>query len=96
MRSWSLELINLVQENGGIKFSIVSSPDSLYSLEDRVLVPVVEKIRDFAGPVHGLDFDFNGFGLIGRDDVIHCAHIAPWFDLDCVSRLDLHGSDLVT
>ncbi len=57
-----------MKKNGGIPFSIVLSPESLYSLVDRFLVPVVKEICDFAGLVHGLDLDLNHFGFVGGDD----------------------------
>jgi hypothetical protein len=92
---WYLELIELIQKNGCVEFSIISSPESLYSLVDRFLVSVVEKVCDFTSPVHGLDLDLNCFRFISGDDVIHCAYVASWFDLDHVSRLDLHGGDVI-
>jgi hypothetical protein len=92
---WYLELIVLLQKIGGVEFSIVSSPESLHSLVDRFLIPVEEKIFDFAGPVHGLDLDLNSFGFVGRDDVIHCEYEAPWFVPDQVSRMDLHSGVII-
>ncbi len=92
---WCFELIELIQKYSGIEFFIVSCTESLYSLVDRVLVPIVKEVRDLAGPVHSLDLDLDGFGCVSRDDVVHGAHIASWFDLDCLSRLDLHGGDII-
>jgi hypothetical protein len=83
---WYFELIKLIQENGGTEFSIISCPESLYGLVDRFLVPIVKEVRDFAGPVHGLDLDLNCFRFISRDYVIHGTDIASWFDPDCVSQ----------
>ncbi len=54
-----LKVVELVQENGGVKFAVVPGPESLYGLVDCLLVPVVEKVRDLAGPVHGLDADLD-------------------------------------
>ncbi len=85
----------MVQKYGGIEFSIVASPESLYSLVDRFPVLVVKEIRDLSDPVHGLDLDLDHFGFIGGDDVIHGAHVAPWLDPDHVSGLDLHSSDVI-
>jgi len=62
---------------------------------DHFFVPVVEEIRDLAGPVHGLDLDLNCFRFVGGDGVIHGAHIASWLDPDSVHGLDLHGSDVI-
>jgi hypothetical protein len=84
------ELVQLIQENVGIEFTVASGPESLDSLMDCLFVPIVEKICDLAGPVHSLDFDLNGFGFVGRDDVVHGAHIVSGFDVYGVSRLDLH------
>ncbi len=95
MRIRILELVQLVQENGGIKFAVVPGPEPLNSLVDCLFVPVVEQICDFSGPVHSRDFDLNNFGFIGRDDMIHGAHVASWFDLYGVPRLDLHLGGLV-
>ncbi len=91
----SLELVQLIQEYSDIKFSIVSSPDPLYGLVDQVLVTIMEEVRDFSGPVHGLDLDLDGFGFVGRNDVVHGANIAPRFDPDCFSRFDLHFCDVI-
>ncbi len=88
-------MVQLIQEYSGIKFSIVSSHDSLHGLVDRVLVTIMEGVRDFSGPVHGLDLDLDGFGFVGRDDVVHGVNIAFWFDLDCFSRSDLHFCDVI-
>ncbi len=59
------------------------------------LGPVVEEVRDLAGPVHGLDVDLNCLRLVRGDDVIHGTDVASWFDPDCVSRLYLHGRDVI-
>jgi len=42
VRVRSLEMIELIQENGGIEFAIVPGPESLHSLMDCLLFPVVE------------------------------------------------------
>jgi len=42
MRIQCLELHQLLQKNGGIEFAIVSGMESLYSLVNGLLVPVVE------------------------------------------------------
>ncbi len=44
-------LIQLVQENGGIEFAVVPGPESLNGLVDCLLVPMVEQVCDFSGPV---------------------------------------------
>ena len=77
--------MQFVQEDGGIKLAVVPGPDSLYRLVDGFLVPVVKQVCDLSGPVHGLDFDLNGFRFIGRDYVIHGAHLTSGLDLDGVA-----------
>ncbi len=59
-----MELVELIQKNGSIKLAVVPGPESLHSLVDCLLVPVVEQIRDLAGPVHGLDFELNHFRFV--------------------------------
>jgi hypothetical protein len=54
-------------------------------------VPIVEEICDFSGPVLTLMV----FGLVSSDDVIHGAHVASELDIDGVSGLALHLSDVV-
>ncbi len=46
-----VELVQLVQENGGIKFAIVPGPEPLNGLMNCFFVPIVEQICDFSGPV---------------------------------------------
>jgi len=61
---------------------------------DCLFVPIVEQVCDFPGPVHSLDFDFDGFGFVGRDDMIHGAHLASRFNLNGISGLNLHLGDI--
>ncbi len=55
------ELIQLFQQDGGIKFEIVSVAKSLYCLVYGVLALVVEQVGDLYSPVHGLNGNLNCF-----------------------------------
>jgi hypothetical protein len=55
MMVWSLKVIQLVQEDGGIKLTIVPVPESLHHLMNSLLVRVVEQVCDFSGQVHSFD-----------------------------------------
>ncbi len=46
-----IQLIQLVEQNGGIEFTVVAGAQSLHCLVDGVFVLVVEQVRDFSGPV---------------------------------------------
>ncbi len=60
-----VELLQLLQKDRHIKFAIVAIAESLYSLVNCILVIVVEKVRDFACPVHSLEGDFDRFRFVG-------------------------------
>jgi hypothetical protein len=85
MGIWGLQVVQLVQENGGLKFTIVPVPAFLYCLEDCLLVPVMKQVHDFANAVHGLDLDLHGFRFGSRDHMVHGAYKASRLDLDCVT-----------
>ncbi len=59
-----LNLIQLVQEDGGFEFAILSGPEALYRLVDCFFVPVMKQVRDFPSTVHGLDLDLDGFRFV--------------------------------
>jgi hypothetical protein len=56
-----IQLVQLIQENGGVKFTIVAIAESLHGLVDGILVLVPEQVGDLSGPVHGLDHDLDHF-----------------------------------
>ncbi len=91
----ALELVQLVQENGGIEFAVVPGPELLDGLVDCLFVPVMEQICDFSGPVHGLNFYLDGFRFVSGDNMIHGAHLAFGLDFYGVSGLGLHLCDIV-
>ncbi len=82
-------LINLagytIQQDCGVELAVVAGAQSLHGLMDCVLVFISEQVRDFSSPVHGLDRDFDRFGFVSRDDVVHGSHVASWLDLDGVA-----------
>jgi len=54
-----IQLIQLIQQHGGVKFPIVAVAQSLYGLVYGLLVLVLEQVGDFPGPVHSLDRDLD-------------------------------------
>ena len=46
-----IQLVQLIQQNGGVKLTVVAVAESLHCLVDGVFVLVVEQVRDFSGPV---------------------------------------------
>ncbi len=77
-----VQLIQLIQQDCGVELAIVAGSQSLHGLMDGVLVLVLEQVRDFSSPVHGLDRDFDRLGFVGRDDMVHGSHVASGLDLD--------------
>ncbi len=59
-----LEVIQLVQEDGGVELAIVPGPKTLYRLVYSLPVLMVKQVCDFPGPIHGLELDFDGFRFI--------------------------------
>ncbi len=59
-----IELIQLLQKDHGVEFTIVAIAETLYSLVNGILVLVVEQVRDFACPVHSLDGDLDCLGFV--------------------------------
>ncbi len=80
-----VQLIQLIQQDRGIELAVVACAQSLHGLMDGVLVFVSEQVRDFSSPIHGFDRDFDGLGLVGRDDMVHGLHVASGLDLDGVA-----------
>ncbi len=60
---------------------------------DCLLVLVVEKVRDFAGPVHCPDFNLDHFRLVSGDNMVHGPNLTSGFDPDRISSLYLHSCD---
>ncbi len=90
-----VQLIQLIQQNGGIELAIVVSAQSLHCLVDGILVFVFEQVRDFSSPIHGLDRDLDRLGFVGRDNVVHRPNVTSGLDPDGVTRLNLHRGDIV-
>jgi hypothetical protein len=61
------KLVQLVQENGGVKFAIAPVPESLHCLVDLIFVPMMKQFLDFSGPIHGLDFDLDGLSDLSAE-----------------------------
>ncbi len=101
MGVWSLKLtsliklIQLVQKDRSVEFSVASVVEALHGLVDSVLVLVVEWICDLACPIHGLDGDLNSLRLISGDNMVHGSNIASGSDPDSVAGLYLHCGHVV-
>jgi len=54
-----VKLVQLIQEDCGIEFTVVLVVESFYSLVNCVLALVVKEVSNFACPVNGLDGDFD-------------------------------------
>ncbi len=54
-----VQLIQLIQQNGGFELAVVAIAQSLHGLVHGVFVLVLEQVRDFSSPVHGLDRDLD-------------------------------------
>ncbi len=90
-----VQLIQLIQQNGGIELAVVASAQSLHGLVDGVFVFVFEQVRDFSSPIHGLDRDLDRLGFVGQDNVVHRPNVTSGLDPDGVTQLNLHRGDIV-
>ncbi len=54
-----IQLVQLIQQNGGIEFTVVAVAESLHGMMYGIFVLVLEQVDDLPGPVHGLDCDLN-------------------------------------
>jgi hypothetical protein len=59
-----LEVIQLVQEDGGVELAIVPGPKTLYRLVYSLPVLMVKQVCDFPRPIHGLELDLDCFRFI--------------------------------
>jgi hypothetical protein len=57
----SIKLVQLVQQNSGVKLAIVEVAESLHCLVYGVLVFIMKQVGNFSGPVHSLDGNLDRF-----------------------------------
>jgi hypothetical protein len=64
------------------KLSVVFYPEAFNGR-----VGLAKEFCQFSSPVHGLLLDFDHFGYIRRDHVIHGPDVASWFQLEEIAEL---------
>ncbi len=64
MSLWWFNLVEFLEQFTGVEFSVVLGPEPLDRLVDAFGVGSAEQVCDFAGPVHGLPLDLDGFRFV--------------------------------